>query len=76
MPKLMNTALTLTSLALIGATFSNLAPAAGTTRSLASAELVFEETGGAAAVEAERFYEQTLAGKRAWHIAWSKAAPG
>jgi hypothetical protein len=37
--------------------------------------LVFDETNGLVAVEAEHFYKQTLADKRAWHITSSASVP-
>jgi hypothetical protein len=43
--------------------------------SLASPDLVFEETQGVLAIEAEHFCKQTLTAKRAWHITTSQTAP-
>ena len=45
------------------------------TASIVSDEVVFEEAGGTFAVEAEHFYQQTLASVRAWHITSSQSTP-
>ena len=42
---------------------------------LVSSDVIFEETGGTLAIEAEHFYKQTHSEKRAWHIVSSKSQP-
>jgi hypothetical protein len=49
--------------------------AADATAPIAAPDLVFDEVDGIVAVEAEHFYKQTLADKRAWHITSSKSVP-
>ena len=49
--------------------------AADLTRPLAEAGVVFGEVSGLVAIEAEHFYKQTQADKRAWHITSSKSSP-
>jgi hypothetical protein len=43
---------------------------------IAAPDLVFDETDGIVAVEAEHFYKQTLLETRAWHITSSRNVPG
>mgnify|MGYP005836832263 CR=1 FL=1 len=51
------------------------ATANDSTAPIARPDLVFDEADGIVAVEAEHFYKQTRADKRAWHIISSKQAP-
>jgi hypothetical protein len=51
------------------------AGAALSTEPMAPPDLVFDEADGMVAVEAEHFYKQTLADKRAWHITSAKSVP-
>lgn len=46
---------------------------ADTTAPIVSQSVVFEETNGQIAIEAEHFFKQTLTEKRAWHITSSKS---
>jgi len=55
------------------AAFAPRALAAAFTQAIVQPSLVFEETGGIVAVEAEHFYKQTKNEKRAWYITSSKA---
>jgi hypothetical protein len=49
--------------------------AADLTRPIAPADLIFEEVDGMVAVEAEHFYKQTRAEKRAWHLTSPRHLP-
>ncbi len=49
--------------------------AADLTQPIARPSLVFEESGGIVAVEAEHFYKQTKTEKRSWHITSSRELP-
>ncbi len=61
---------------IVAALATGLAASATTsTAPLAAPDLVFDEADGLVVVEAEHFYKQTLADKRAWHITSSKRAP-
>ncbi len=65
---------TLTVVALFVTGISALA--ADHTAPIVEGSVVFEETDGVVAVEAEHFYQQTKTAKRAWHITSSKSVPG
>ncbi len=49
--------------------------AADTTKPIASANLVFDESGGIVAVEAEHFFKQTEDKVRAWHVTTAGSQP-
>ena len=63
----------ITLLVLIATAFAGMA--ADLTKPIASPDLVFEEAGGLAAIEAEHFFKQTLTDKRAWYLTRSGGFP-
>ncbi|MFZ5831031.1 MAG: hypothetical protein ACOY3P_13150, partial [Planctomycetota bacterium] len=63
------------SIALLLALLSARALAADIPAPIAGGDLVLEEQGGLAAVEAEHFYKQTKTDKRAWHITSPDSIP-
>ena len=63
----------ITLFALLATAFAGLA--ADLTKPVAPPDLVFEEAGGVAAIEAEHFFKQTLTDKRAWYLTTSQNTP-
>ena len=63
----------ITLFALLATAFAGLA--ADLTKPIAPPDLVFEETDGVAAIEAEHFFKQALTDKRAWYLTTSQSTP-